>query len=118
MTYADMDYLTVDPALGDATVRQKHLELERRNRFSKSLQTFAAQAKSIDDDLVAKIADNPAKYDNQENRDLLEKLRKDWRMGHNWRWDEGSNGIIEKKIPIQVPLVENGKPKYKKANEN
>ena len=29
MTYADMDYLTVDPALGDATVRQKHLELER-----------------------------------------------------------------------------------------
>lgn len=116
MTYADMDYLVVDPAYADGTTRQKHLNLEKRTQFAQRLNVFADKAKSIDDDLVKKIAENPAKYDNQENRDLLARLRKDWTMGHNWRFDENSNGVIEQKIPVQVPIVENGKPKYKKAN--
>ena len=110
MTYADMNWLIVDPSRSDQEGLSKHSALTRRNNAYKSLGRWAKFAQE-QDDTISKLLLKP-EYNNKENYRILMELRKDWRDGHQFSFDENSNLVIKKEVPIKAPLVEEGKTKY------
>ena len=117
LTMADADLLSIDyrdmdrcPPGSDCQ-RAWKAKLNRQ-RASQVIEVKTNQTKAFHEDLRRKISENPGMYKNAKNLELLKKYEIDWKKGNEWDYSSDGRLMISQNVPLQVPMVANGKPVY------